>query len=205
MMPIDSNNIKITSNYGNREYKYHGKLIKDFHHGIDLIGGSNILAFEDGVVTSISNTGVQYGKACYVRIKHSNGYYTLYYHLKSGSVCVNVGDKVTKGQKIGVMGATGQATGVHLHFQIDKGNSASSINPYDYLFNNKEFIKKEETPQPTTSKPDILLMVKKTIRGDYGNGDARKKALGNYYNDVQHQVNENYKHNTTNWDNIKLY
>ena len=48
-------------------------------------------------------------------------------------------------------------------------------------------------------------MVKKTIRGDYGNGDARKKALGNYYNDVQHQVNENYKHNTTNWDNIKLY
>ena len=74
MMPIDSNNIKITSNYGNRQYMYRGKLIKDFHHGIDLIGGSNILAFEDGVVTSISNTGEQYGKACYVRIKHSNGY-----------------------------------------------------------------------------------------------------------------------------------
>jgi len=200
MMPIDSNNIKITSNYGNRQYMYRGKLIKDFHHGIDLIGGSNILAFEDGVVTSISNKGEQYGNACYVRIKHSNEYYTLYYHLKSGSVCVNVGDKVIKGQKIGIMGATGQATGVHLHFQIDKGSSASSINPYDYLFNNKPFIQNEELP--TT---DILLMVKKAIRGDYGNGEIRKKALGNYYDEVQHQVNENYKHNTTNWDNIRLY
>lgn len=201
MMPIDSNNIKITSNYGNRQYMYRGKLIKDFHHGIDLIGGSNILAFEDGVVTSISNTGVQYGNACYVRIKHSNGYYTLYYHLKSGSVCVNIGDKVTKGQKIGVMGATGQATGVHLHFQIDKGNSASSINPYDYLFNDKPFIVENNNK----NNDDLLDLVKRTIRGDYGNGQERKNFLGDRYEEVQHQVNENYNHGTINWDNVRLY
>lgn len=51
----------------------------------------------------------------------------------------------------------------------------------------------------------ILELVKKTIRGDFGNGNARKKALGSNYDEVQRQVNLNIKHGTTRWDNIKLY
>lgn len=60
---------------------------------------------------------------------------------------------------------------------------------------------------PNVKKPsiDILELVKKTIRGDYGNDQARKNALGKYYDEVQHQVNLNYKYGTTNWNNIKLY
>ena len=60
---------------------------------------------------------------------------------------------------------------------------------------------------PNGEKPsvDILELVKKTIRGDFGNGDARKKALGNNYSEVQRQVNLNYQNGTTNWNNIKLY
>lgn len=58
---------------------------------------------------------------------------------------------------------------------------------------------------PQENKPDILEMVKKTIRGDYGNGNTRKQKLGQYYNEVQRQVNLNYKYGTTRWDNIKLY
>ena len=64
------------------------------------------------------------------------------------------------------------------------------------------------TPQPTptpTPSVDILELVKKTIRGDFGNGDARKKALGSNYAEVQRQVNLNIQHGTTRWDNIKLY
>ena len=202
MVPIKTNRVKITSNYGKRSYKYQGKIVNDFHHGIDLVGGSDILAFENGTVTSLVNEGKQYGVGCYVRIKHTNGYYTLYYHLKSGSICVKKGQKVLKGQKIGVMGATGKATGVHLHFQIDKGSSSTSINPYDYVFKNKTFPKPEK--KDDTSK-DLLLMVKKTIRGDYGNGATRKRALGKYYDEVQYQVVQNFKHGTTNWNNIKLY
>lgn len=62
----------------------------------------------------------------------------------------------------------------------------------------------ESTP---ASKPsvDTLTMVKKTIRGDYGKGEARRKALGSHYDEVQKQVNQNFKHGTTRWDNIKLY
>lgn len=209
-VPINSENIKITSRYGNRQYYYQGKLIKDFHNGIDLVpspcNNNEILAFADGVVTSMQKTGRQYGTGCYVRIKHSNGLYTLYYHLKSGTICVNVGDKVKKGQKLGIIGTTGKSTGIHLHFQIDKGSSKTSINPYDYLFNNKMFIEeKTQEDKPKVNKPNILLMVKKTIRGDYGNGQTRKNKLGKYYNEVQHQVNLNYKNGTTRWDNIKLY
>lgn len=260
-VPINNGNIKITSNYGNRQYYYKGKLIKGFHNGIDIVpspcNNNEILAFADGVVTSVQKTGVQYGTGCYVRLKHNNGLYTLYYDLKSGSVCVNVGDKVRKGQKLGIIGTTGQSTGIHLHFQIDKGNSKTSINPYDYLFNGKEFMpdkSKEElskysdeelakmvwqgkfgngeerkkrlgarysvvqklvnkgigknNKQPSKQhedKPDILLMVKKTIRGDYGSGHTRKKRLGKYYDEVQHQVILNLRDGRTKWDNIKLY
>ena len=208
-VPINSENIKITSYYGNRQYYYQGKLIKDFHNGIDLVpspcNNNEILAFADGVVTSMQKTGRQYGTGCYVRIKHSNGLYTLYYHLKSGTICVNVGDKVKKGQKLGIIGTTGKSTGIHLHFQIDKGSSKTSINPYDYLFNNKIFIEEKTQDIPKVNKPNILLMVKKTIRGDYGNSQTRKNKLGKYYNEVQHQVNLNYKNGTTRWDNIKLY
>lgn len=210
IVPLKTDKVHITSYYGNRKYWYQGKLVKDFHNGIDLVpspcNNNEILAFEDGVVTSVQKTGVQYGTGCYVRLKHSNGLYTLYYHLKSGSVCVNVGDKVIKGQKLGIIGTTGKSTGIHLHFQIDKGSSKTSINPYDYLFNDKIFV--EEKPQEDLSKvnkPNILLMVKKTIRGDYGNGQTRKNKLGKYYDEVQHQVNLNYKNGTTRWDNIKLY
>ena len=60
---------------------------------------------------------------------------------------------------------------------------------------------------PNGEKPsvDILELVKKTIRGDFGNGAARKQALGNNYSEVQRQVNLNYQNGTTNWNNIKLY
>ena len=208
-VPINSENIKITSRYGNRKYYYQGKLIKDFHNGIDLVpspcNNNEISAFADGVVTSMQKTGRQYGTGCYVRIKHSNGLYTLYYHLKSGTISVNVGDKVKKGQKLGIIGTTGKSTGIHLHFQIDKGSSKTSINPYDYLFKDKIFIEEKAQDLPKVNKPNILLMVKKTIRGDYGNGQTRKNKLGKYYNEVQHQVNLNYKNGTTRWDNIKLY
>ncbi len=258
MKPVNASKLTVTSKFGPRTYTYRGQKISDYHKGIDLIGGSEIIAVADGIVTSICNSGVQYGQACYVRLKHNNGWQTLYYHLKSGSVCVKVGESVKKGQKLGIMGATGQATGVHLHFQIDKGSSSSAIDPYDYIFNGKSFdgentsnqssnksieeLAKEviagkwgnnperkqrlesagydyskvqarvnemlagNNPKPNpTPSVDILTLVKKTIRGDFGNGEARKKALGSNYDEVQRQVNLNLKAGLTRWDNIKLF
>jgi surface antigen len=79
---------------------------------------------------------------------------------------------------------------------------------YDYSAIQKIVTQKlsgNTTNTSSNSNSDLLNLVKKTIRGDYGNGDARKKALGSNYDAVQKQVDLNYQHGTTNWDNIKLY
>lgn len=61
------------------------------------------------------------------------------------------------------------------------------------------------TPTPTPVEDDLLTLVKKTIRGDFGNGQTRKDALGHNYNKVMAQVNKNYAKGTTQWGNIRLY
>lgn len=52
----------------------------------------------------------------YIVLQHDNGTYTVYAHMSRTNV--HTGDKVKQGQKIGVIGDTGIATGVHLHFEI---------------------------------------------------------------------------------------
>lgn len=62
------------------------------------------------------------------------------------------------------------------------------------------------TPAPSNeSNDDLLTLVRKTIRGDFGNGEARKKALGSRYAEVQKQVNANINAGLTQWDKIKLF
>lgn len=98
----------ISDSYGSRMGK---------HKGIDIAGklDSPILAVEDGVVEKsyYSNT---YGNVVF--IKHSNQFVTVYAHLHKRSVME--GKTVKQGQVIGKMGSTGQATGVHLHFETHK-------------------------------------------------------------------------------------
>lgn len=136
MYPIKTNKLVMTSGYGKRTYTLNGKKVSDFHHGIDLVGGTDILATADGVVTKTVKIGKKGGTMCQIRIRHKD-YETAYYHLKSGSILVNVGNTVKQGQKIAEMGDTGKVTGKHLHYQIDRGSNSTSINPYDYVFNDK--------------------------------------------------------------------
>ena len=146
MYPIKADKIRTTSAYGIvRTYTVNGKKYTDIHTGIDLVPDpskkdAEIVSIADGIVTSVSKTGKKGGTACYVRIKHDNGLYSLYYHLKSKSIKVSKGNKVSKGQVIGIIGDTGLATGVHLHFQIDKGSSATLIDPTDFAYGKKELV-----------------------------------------------------------------
>lgn len=60
--------------------------------------------------------------------------------------------------------------------------------------------------EQTLTDKELLELVRKTIKGDFGNGiETRKKALGKNFDIVQRQVNLNYNHKTTQWDNVKLY
>lgn len=111
-------NYKISSKYGKRW----GRL----HAGVDFTGSKTIKASDGGTVTFVG-TKSGYGKT--IIIDHGNGFETLYGHLSSYSV--SKGDKVDKGDSIGVMGNTGRSTGTHLHFEIHKNGSA--VNPLSYL------------------------------------------------------------------------
>ena len=129
--------LKITSGYGYRIHPVTDK--KTFHHGVDLVGGSEILATANGKVVEVVKYGDHNGKMCKIRIQHK-AYQSAYYHNKSGSAKVKVGDYVNAGDHIADTGMTGVATGVHLHFQIDKGSNASSINPTAYAKGEKELL-----------------------------------------------------------------
>ncbi|MFJ7737944.1 peptidoglycan DD-metalloendopeptidase family protein [Lysinibacillus sp. NPDC097287] len=105
-----------------------GKRWGGQHRGIDIARPSNynILAADNGVVVATGFSG-SYGNR--IMINHNNGYTTLYGHLSS--INVEVGQVVEKGSVIGIMGTTGNSTGIHLHFEIEKNGAL--VNPLAYV------------------------------------------------------------------------
>lgn len=109
---------------------YFGPRWGTYHDGLDISGVKDytIKAADNGKVTFTGWKG-GYGKT--VIIDHGNGMTTLYAHLSS--ISVSDGDKVAKGQKIGVMGNTGRSTGTHLHFEVHVNGTPK--NPLNYVGN----------------------------------------------------------------------
>lgn len=62
----------------------------------------------------------------------------------------------------------------------------------------------EPTPEPINND-ELLDLVRRTIRGDFGNGQDRINALGDLYDEVQYQVDQNMAFGLTNWDDIRLF
>ena len=113
------------------------------HNGIDLVGAGYtldyVVAHSDGTVVGlVSNINYNTSKSGrriygnYVKIKHDNGMYTLYAHLRYGSVTVKLNQRVTKGQVLGYMGNTGYSFGAHLHFEVRNANNVQ-IDPTPYV------------------------------------------------------------------------
>ncbi|EGO8740305.1 hypothetical protein EA010_10995 [Enterococcus faecalis] len=103
------------------------------HGGIDIASmpaGSMppVYVARSGTVETVTYDGTG---GNYVVIKHDYGYWTYYGHLDS--VDLSVGDKVTTNSRVGIMGATGLASGVHLHFEVWKGAQWQRINPRDVI------------------------------------------------------------------------
>ncbi|MBC1920472.1 peptidoglycan DD-metalloendopeptidase family protein [Listeria booriae] len=128
------NPLRITDRFGSRVLN--GKA--QFHKGLDLGGikgqNTNIIASKSGVVvfSSFGNYGDGSGFGGYgqcVVIKHSDNEFTLYGHMVAGSQKVKVFDQVKQGQILGIMGQTGNAFGVHLHFEVRTSLAGGQINP----------------------------------------------------------------------------
>lgn len=126
----------VTSEFGQRNGRLHAGM--DFGNGIANVSGSAIRAAGAGkvIVANKTNSHGGYGNA--VVLDHGGGRHTLYGHMRflpdggPADVSVNVGQTVTKGQRLGGVGQTGASFGNHLHFETHEGGyrwNASARNP----------------------------------------------------------------------------
>lgn len=109
---------KITQPFGPTTYAIEPPFgpYAHFHTGIDIAAplGAPVVAAGDGLVVAVGHTSVGYGN--YVIVAHGAGVMTLYGHLLATSV--QVGERVTRGQQVGLEGMSGFATGPHVHFEV---------------------------------------------------------------------------------------
>ena len=124
-IPVKSS-YRFTSGYGyRRDPKTGGRRM---HSGVDFAGpvGTPLYATADGVVT---HAGWLSGYGRLVKIKHEFGIETRYAHMSK--IRVKVGQRVSRGERIGDIGASGRVTGPHLHYEVRVGGKA--VNPMIYI------------------------------------------------------------------------
>ncbi len=125
MWPVSTGGV-ITDEFGYRDAPTAGA--STYHQGLD-IGcdyGTDIVAADDGTVVMSGYNG---GAGNMVMISHGDGICTVYMH--NSQLCVNVGEKVVKGQVIAKAGSTGVSTGPHCHFGVSI--DGTYVNPHDFL------------------------------------------------------------------------
>ncbi|MFV9875899.1 MAG: peptidoglycan DD-metalloendopeptidase family protein [Rickettsiales endosymbiont of Dermacentor nuttalli] len=118
------NVIRVSSGFGIRRHPVLGYT--KMHKGVDFVApiGTPIFAAGSGTIEEIGRKG-SYGN--YIRIRHSNGYATAYAHASSFAKNLRKGSQVKQGEVIAYVGATGRATGPHLHYEVLYNNQ--QINP----------------------------------------------------------------------------
>ena len=135
---------RLISGFGMRKHPI--LKIRKKHTGIDLEArmGTDVYATGDGVVKFAGFKGNGYG--IHIDVDHGYGFVTKYAHLSE--LKVKPGQKIKRGQVIGLSGNTGQSKGPHLHYEVIKNNV--KINPIDHLIRDytpTEFLKLKKEAQ----------------------------------------------------------
>lgn len=114
---------RISSKFSNARVHPVTKVVRA-HHGVDYAApsGTPVYSVGDGVV--ITKAWDSKGGGNYLKIKHNSTYTTEYMHLKGFAAGINQGTRVSQGQLIGYVGATGVATGPHLDYRVFKNGTA---------------------------------------------------------------------------------
>jgi len=125
-LPVPNNLARFTSGFGTRSDPFRGRAA--MHSGIDLAGpvGTPIYAAADATV---GHAGVRGGYGNLIELDHGSGIATRYGHLSR--ISVTAGERVRRGQLIGLMGSTGRSTGSHLHYEVRIDGRA--VNPLPFL------------------------------------------------------------------------
>ncbi len=104
--------------------------VRTFHGGLDLLSqqGEAVNAAADGVVRDVTHSSKGLGNV--VTIDHGNGYITRYAHLEN--IRVSKGQRITRGQRIGQVGMSGNSFAPHLHYEVIR--DTVRMDPLNYLF-----------------------------------------------------------------------
>jgi len=116
----------VSSFFGERQDPFTGH--QAFHKGVDFAGsaGSEVVAVAAGIVTW---SGKRAGYGALVEISHGDGLITRYGHNQRN--LVTVGQTVTRGEPIALMGSSGRSTGPHVHFEVLR--SGRQVNPVTFI------------------------------------------------------------------------
>jgi biotin carboxyl carrier protein len=128
IVPVDSQTYCFSSGFGWRQSPFTGQ--REFHSGLDISDseGTPIIAPANGVVLEAGSSRYM-GR--YLRLDHGRGCTTSYSHLSRFNV--KPGDKVKRGQVLGLMGNTGNSSGPHVHYRIEVDEKV--VNPRSYILN----------------------------------------------------------------------
>ena len=128
IQPVSNEDLtRMASGYGWRSDPF--TKVRKMHYGMDFTAprGTPVYATGDGVVTRADNRSSGYGE--HIRIDHGFGYMSLYGHLSKYKV--RPGQKVKRGDLIGLVGSTGRSQAPHCHYEVWKdGNRINPINFY---------------------------------------------------------------------------
>ena len=110
---------KISSKFGYRKSPFNGH--REHHNGLDIAApiGTRIRSSATGVVVKSGS----YNNGCGIGITIDHGKFKTYY-CHASKVFVKPGDKIKRGQTIGLVGSSGLSTGPHLHFEVKKNNKS---------------------------------------------------------------------------------
>ena len=129
IQPVKNEDLKrMASGFGYRSDPF--TKIRKFHYGMDFSArtGTPIYATGDGVVLKADRSLSGYGN--HIEIKHGFGYVTLYAHLIAYKC--RPGQRVKRGDIIGLVGNTGRSQGPHLHYEVIK--DGEKVNPMDFYY-----------------------------------------------------------------------
>ena len=101
----------------------------------------------------------------YVILDHGNGEYSLFAHLKQGSVLVKSGQRVARGARIGTMGMSGDAFLVHLHYQLQSGDGFDNEG-WPAIFNDVQFATGNGWSTPAASAAQLTRTNGRLLRGE---------------------------------------
>jgi len=193
---ISTQNERRTSPYGERIDPLTGRKAR--HDGIDIVDANGLQLKNDGVAIiaiadgKVAATGNHVSAGYYIDIAHDGKILSRYFHMRAGSIAVKSGDTVKKGQKIGIMGKTGDGTGIHLHFAIRENstsfNTGAYADPEPYLTGLKKISSIILTPQITAIKAGDKIKILTTAKTYAGNSTIIPEKYKNVLYTVQ-QIN----------------